>query len=136
MYTGNRCMHYEVVQGLYPLLDVFPPARDRLESFQVRPQGVHNAERSAAQTESLIPDNISPLSALAFPSSFPFCFFLSSSSSPMASPKTFSSLTVLINNDFWGAGMTKGQIGVQLPQRDGFNPGVVGPPARCAFQQT
>lgn len=48
-------MHYEVVPELYLLLDVFSPARDALKSFQVRPPGVHNANWSTAQTESLIP---------------------------------------------------------------------------------
>lgn len=48
-------MPYEVVPGLYLLLDVFSAARDALKSFQVRPPGVHNASRSAAQMESLIP---------------------------------------------------------------------------------
>lgn len=119
VYIGNRCMHYEVVQWLYLLLDIFPPARDRLKSFQVRPPGVHNAERSTAQTESLIPDNISPLSALAFPSSFPFLFSFFSSS-PLASPKPFSSLTFLINKEFlWCTG---GEAAKRSPQRDGFNP--------------
>lgn len=99
MYMGNRCIHYEVVQGLYPLLDVFPPVTDRLESFQVRPPGAHIAERSAAQAESLIPDNISPLSALPVPFISPFLFPLSFSSH-LASSKPFSGLTFLINNDF------------------------------------
>lgn len=95
-------MHYEVVPGLYLLLDVSPPATDTLKSFWVWLPGGHDAERSAAQTESLIPDNISSLSALV-PFIFPFLFSFSLSSS-LAFPKPFSRLTFLINNDFLCSG--------------------------------
>lgn len=53
-------------------------------------------QRSTALTQSLIPDNISPLSAQASPSSFPFCFPFFSSS--VVWPKHFSHLPFLINH--------------------------------------
>lgn len=118
-------MLYEVVQGL--LLDVFIIARVRLESFQVRLPGILDAERSTAQTESLIPDNISPLSALAFPSSLPLFPF--SCSSTLASPKPFSSLTFLINNDCRGEQLARWQNGGQLMTKRCAQCQVVVPPA-------
>lgn len=71
-------------------------------------------------------DNISPLSALAFPSSFPFCS--PSLLGPPPLPEPFSTRTFLINNDFRGARLAEGQSGHRLPQRDGSTR-VLEPPA-------